>query len=326
MFIKALSLLALASIAHSHMHLYYPPTLKGDNNPNTQGDADPLLNYPYGCCGKEVPGPCKGHLDLLDTDEGKSVATWAAGEKANFTLSGAVIDTPTYNPEGGNHYGGSCQAGFSLDKGKTFKVASTWQGNCPLRHGGMDPSGQSFDFTVPADIPSGDVVFAWTWVNREQEFYMNCAVVSITGGNGETTEPPTTTAPANPPAPTQTDFAPPEDPAQYTLEGCTCACPSKEWTSQCSCECESPSAKRHIVERKALALHRRSLHNAAKLNAPTRRAEAMAFDERPDMLIEIDYSTASCHSVGSDTELKFPNPGPEEVTGDGEFPLAEPSC
>ncbi|KAF2799705.1 lytic polysaccharide monooxygenase, partial [Melanomma pulvis-pyrius CBS 109.77] len=299
-------LLALASVAHSHMHLFYPPTLKGDNNPHTQGSADPLLNYPYGCCGKEAPGPCKGHLDLLDTDEGKPVATWTAGEKANFTLSGAAItNTDAFNPVGGNHYGGSCQVGFSVDKGKTFKVATTWQGNCPLRHGGEDPSTQSFDFTVPADIPTGDVVFAWTWVNREKEFNMNCASVSIVGGNGETPAPPTTTTPAESPAPTETQYKSPNQPAQYTLEGCSCECPSEQWTSACSCQCESPSAK-------------------PKLNAPVRRTETVAFHSRPDMLLDIDFSTASCHSEGTDSELQFPNPGPEVVEGDGEYPLAEP--
>jgi hypothetical protein len=330
MFTKALSVLALASIASAHMHMHYPPTLKGDNNPNTQGDADPLLNYPYGCCGKEAPGPCKGHLDLLDTDEGKPVVTWEAGQKANFTLSGAAINTPTFNPEGGNHYGGSCQVGFSVDKGKTFKVATTWQGNCPLRNGGEDPSTQSFDFTVPADIPAGDVVFAWTWVNREQEFNMNCASVTISGGSGytpEEPEAPTTTKPAESPAPEETSsYSQPQEPAQYNLDSCSCECPSQEWTSQCSCQCDSPATKRHIVERKALQLHHRNLHNAAKLNAPIRRAETVAFNSRPDMLLEIDFSTARCHSTGDTTELKFPDPGPEVVEGDGEYPLAEPSC
>ncbi|KAF2715677.1 hypothetical protein K504DRAFT_446502 [Pleomassaria siparia CBS 279.74] len=325
------SLLALAGIAHSHMHLQYPPTLKGDNNPYTKGDADPLLNYPYGCCGKKAPGPCKGHLGLLDTDEGRPVATWAAGQKANFTLSGAVIKTPTFNPEGGNHYGGSCQAGFSVDKGKTFKVATTWQGNCPLRHNGQDPSKQVFDFTVPADIPTGDVVFAWTWVNREKEFNMGCSSVTITGDQDKTprlsTPPTTTTTPSNSSKPTQTDYPTPTNPpAEYKLQGCSCQCPDDFWTSQCSCQCPISTTKRHLVEREALQLHRRALHNKAKLDVPLRRAEAVAFNARPNMLLDIDFESASCHSQGKATELKFPNPGPDVVEGDGEYPLAEPSC
>jgi hypothetical protein len=168
MFTKAVIAFAAATLANAHMHLSFPPTLKGDNNPYTQGQADPYLNYPYGCCGQEQPGICRGHLDLLDTDEGKSVVTWEAGQKANFSLSGHSIQNTIDNVEGGNHYGGSCQVGFSVDKGKTFKVATTWQGNCPLRNEGEDPSNQVFDFHVPADTPSGDAVFAWVWVNREK--------------------------------------------------------------------------------------------------------------------------------------------------------------
>lgn len=61
----------------------------------------------------------------------------------------------------GNHYGGSCQVGFSIDKGKTFQVATSYEGNCPHRHGGMAPFGQTFNFTVPVDMPTGDAVFAW---------------------------------------------------------------------------------------------------------------------------------------------------------------------
>jgi hypothetical protein len=323
---KILALLTLASVASAHMHLYFPPTLRGDNNPYTHEDADPLLNYPYGCCGKEAPGPCKGHLDLLDTDEGKPVTAWAAGQKANFSLSGAIIKTPTFNPKGSNHYGGSCQVGFSINKGKTFKVATTWQGNCPLRHGGEDPSTQSFDFTVPSDIPAGDVIFAWTWVNREQEFNMNCAVVKITSSNNSMPESPTTTTPADSPIPTETYYSSPQQPTKYTLEDCTCECPTETLTSFCSCQCKSPTTKRHFVERKALQMHKRHLFNTAKLYAPMRRAEVVAFNSRPDMLLGIDFSTARCHSPGGNTELRFPNPGPDIVEGDGEYPLAEPSC
>jgi hypothetical protein len=118
---KVLSLLVLATVASAHMHLYFPPTLRGDNNPYTHGNADPLLNYPYGCCGIEAPGLCKGHLDLLNTEGGKPVITWAAGQKANFTLSGAVIKTPIFNPKGSNNYGRSCQVGFNGRSNSMFE-------------------------------------------------------------------------------------------------------------------------------------------------------------------------------------------------------------
>ncbi|KAJ2078342.1 hypothetical protein H4R24_004536 [Coemansia sp. RSA 988] len=41
-----------------------------------------------------------------------------------------------------------------------------------------------YTFDLPKDLPSSDkAIFAWTWVNASgnREFYMNCAVVSITG-------------------------------------------------------------------------------------------------------------------------------------------------
>lgn len=337
------------------MHLEWPPTLKGANNPFTQGDPDPYLNYNYGCCGREVPGPCKGHLDLLDTDEGKPVVTWSPGQKVNFTLSGSS----TTEVKGGTHYGGSCQFGFSTDGGKTFKVAATWNGNCPHRDGSIDPSTQSFDFTVPADLPSGDrVVAAWTWLNREKEFNMNCAVVTI-AGSGEAQDPgyqpasssaapkpsPTSStppkqssaSPSQPPAeptsqapqqPTQT-HSPPSQPtggAQYTLDGCTCACPYQTWSPACSCYgCKTPTTKR-LVQRKALELHKRHMQNAEKLNVPARRAEAVAWTSRPDMLIDIDFPGASCHSKGNPFELQFPDPGPDVIEGDGEYKLEPPDC
>ncbi|KAF2119950.1 hypothetical protein BDV96DRAFT_641816 [Lophiotrema nucula] len=323
----------MANVAFGHMHLYFPPTLKGDNNPFTQGDADPYLNFPYGCCGPEVKAitaPCKGHLDLLDTDEGKPVVTWAPGQKANFTLSGAAIKTSIENPEGGNHYGGSCQVGFSTDKGKTFKVAATWQGNCPLRNGGEDPAQQVFDFEVPADIASGNAVLAWTWINREKEFNMNCASVMISGdGNNDTPQDPVASSTA-PTAPTKTSNpnAQPTGNTQYTLEGCTCECPSNEWTSKCSCQCDSPSKskKRHIVERKVLALHRRNLEIAESLKNPIRRATAsVAFKDLPDMLLSIDTDGADCESPGNPFELQFPNPGTNVIPGDGEYELSKPT-
>ena len=325
---RALTLLALVAASQAHMHLYFPPTLKGDNNPFTvQGQADPLLNYPYGCCGKEVPGPCKGHLELLDTDEGKPTATWSAGQSANFSLSGQAIKSATENPLGGTHGGGSCQVGFSTDKGKTFKVVKTWNGNCPPHENeSRDPADQIFDFTVPADLPQGNAVFAWTWVNREKEFNMNCAAVSITSGNGNTQQPaPSATKPSTPSA-THSTAAQPT--GQYRLEGCTCYCPSQTFSTSCQCSnCESPVANRRDIERKALAMHKRELARSEKLNAPLRRAEAVAFNSRPDMLLSIDFTGSSCHSAGNPTELKFPNPGPdvEEKSGDDGYQLVEPS-
>lgn len=334
-------------MAMSHMHLEYPPTLKGDNNPFTEGTPDPYLNYNYGCCGREVPGTCKGHLDLLNTDEGRPVATWAPGQKVNFTLSGQPINIPgSTEKKGGTHYGGSCSVGFSTDQGKTFKTATTWNGNCPHRDGSIDPSTQSFDFTVPADIPSGErVVFLWQWINREKEYNENCASVTITGpanadkpdngapissGTGPKTSP--TSAASKQPTQTQSSATmpptqQPSSPAQYELDGCTCSCPSQTWSPSCTCyDCKISTTKRHLVERKALVLHKRHLRNVEKLNVPHRRAETVSWSSRPNMLLSIDFPGASCQSKGNPFELEFPNPGPDVVDGDGEYALAPPEC
>lgn len=357
---KTLTVLTLAGSAAAHMRLSFPPPLKADNNPNTL-DADPYLHYPYGCCGRKVPGRCNGHLDALKTDEGKPVVTWAPGQKVNFTLTGHKAETKVDNVVGGTHYGGSCQVGFSVDGGKTFKTAATWQGNCPLRDGTIDPSTQLFDFTVPADIPTGErQIFIWNWVNREKEKFETCASVTIAGGSGGNTEKPPESAPApsspaqtpsNVPAPSYTPAPPPSSsrngrpttsqaspPAaytntggapqsQYTLEGCSCSCPSQTWSPACSCyECDSAATKRHLVERKVLRMHRRALEHAAKLNVPHRRAESVPWSQRPDMLLDIDFAGAACKSKGNPSELQFPDPGPDVIKGDGEYKLAPPTC
>lgn len=164
--------LALSASAQAHMQLHYPPTFGAENNPHRTDPADKHLTYPYNCCGRKTVFPCNGYLDLLGTDQGRSVATWEAGSAQNFSLTGLTT-----------HWGGSCQAGFSTDQGKTWKVVNSYEGNCPHRDADTDnPDDNTFEFNVPADMPEGDHVFAWTWFNREQEFYMNCAAVTVTGG------------------------------------------------------------------------------------------------------------------------------------------------
>lgn len=321
MFTKPLALLALIGAAQAHMHLHYPPQLLGDNNPFTPpGEADPQLNYPYGCCGSTLKEICKGHLDLLDQPEGQPTATWAAGQAAYFSISGHRIDSPIENPVGGTHSGGSGQVGFSVDGGKTFKVTKTWNGNFPAHDNpSLDPEDHKYDFTVPADLPAGQAIFAWTWINREQEFNMNCAVVKITGGYGDAPEE----------SPEETEPEQPTTPSQFTLQGCTCSCPHKSWSEGCECyDCDSPTTKRRDVERKALALHKRNLQHAEQLNTPHRRTASVAFNARPDMALDIDMPGSVCVSPGDPAELKYPNPGPdvEEKPGNDGYGLAEPVC
>ncbi|KAI0506140.1 hypothetical protein F5B22DRAFT_480183 [Xylaria bambusicola] len=87
------------------------------------------------------------------------------------------------------HGGGSCQ--LALTKDTQPSASTSWQvilsieGGCPSKSGtGTD----EYDFTVPDSIEPGDYVFAWTWISKlsgTQEYYMNCAPVTITGGSGK---------------------------------------------------------------------------------------------------------------------------------------------
>jgi len=151
--------------ALAHMNMMSPPPLRHRDNPNTQNPM-PYYDFPLKSDGSDFP--CKGYLSALDTPEGKPVAAWAAGSQQSFALEGS-----------GTHYGGSCQLSLSYDRGKTFKVIKSYIGSCPHRINGGD---QTFNFKVPSEAPSGEVLFSWSWNNREREFFQNCAVITITGG------------------------------------------------------------------------------------------------------------------------------------------------
>ena len=155
-------LLATSAVtAWAHMSLWYPPPLGGslDANPLTT-QVDNKFNFPIRCCDSlgepTLPslGDCRGYLDLLDTDEGRPQVTWESGQDAYFQISDYTYDIAA---PGSNHYGGSCQVGFSVDKGQTWKVAASYHGNCPHC---QKAALQIFHFRVPLNIPSGLAVFA----------------------------------------------------------------------------------------------------------------------------------------------------------------------
>ncbi|VBB75972.1 Putative protein of unknown function [Podospora comata] len=96
------------------------------------------------------------------------------------------------------HGGGSCQVSITYDNPPTaasvWKVLHSIQGGCPARNqaGNILPDNaalegvDNYEYTIPADIPTGNATIAWTWVNKvgNREFYMNCAPVSIEGPEG----------------------------------------------------------------------------------------------------------------------------------------------
>jgi hypothetical protein len=289
--ISLLTLLSTINTVQGHMHLHYPPAFKSSNNPHRTTEADPFLDYPYNCCGRSDPLPCKGYLNLLGTLDGAPVVSWAAGSMQNFSLAGI-----------GNHYGGSCQVGFSVDSGTTFKVATSWEGNCPLRDGGESPEGQTFEFKVPEDTPKGDVVFAWTWINREQEFNMNCASVTITDGDKEPA-PDSITLPSSAPVVHQTTLVT-SFIAPVSTAAATATPSSSSYNSTDGGKPTQPFKAPYLV------------------NPRNSKAEHVAFNDRPDMLFA-DVKN-ECITPHTTAEVKYPHPGPDVVEGDGEYPLEMP--
>ncbi|XP_014558931.1 lytic polysaccharide monooxygenase [Bipolaris victoriae FI3] len=232
MYMKTLSVLALVGAAQAHMSLFYPPPLGGAPSINPQStEIDPEFNFPLGCCGPDggdsrpSPGPCRGHLDKFDTE--KASVTWQSGQDAYFQLTSFDYDKAA---PGGTHYGGSCQVGFSTDKGKSWKLAASYHGACPHATEDGSPEAQTFDFKVPTNMPEGDALFVWIWLNREHESFESCSKVHIGGGgSGDSTEPtkPSPSA-SQPEEPAYSATSPKETPHPETPQPETTQPPSYE--------------------------------------------------------------------------------------------------
>ncbi|KAK7557774.1 hypothetical protein IWX50DRAFT_191265 [Phyllosticta citricarpa] len=371
----------------AHMQLGYPPPFQAGNNPHKTGEGDSTYNAPMGCCGYNNTAICRGYLDLLGTPAGASVATWKAGSTATFSLTGEP--SAALNDLGDTHYGGSCQVGFSTDGGKTFRVAASYEGNCPHRKDSAN-SGQDFTFTVPQDMPDGDAVFAWTWINREQEFNMNCAAVTITDGTGaagnndaeqgaqqpavpsvvsepvyEPSSEPSYAA-SDPATPTedsqaQASAAPTEaaeaattvargvssashtpsnsqsSSGKYKLDWCQCTCDESTSTlnkeqaydaSGCTCQCwKAPTTTTSSKREVHMARHvhnRRGFADNKAAPIEGRDTTAVAWNSRPEIFVP-NPIWHDCHLPLTDSELSYPNPGPQVIKGDGEYPMKQPS-
>ncbi|KAK3717041.1 hypothetical protein LTR37_006096 [Vermiconidia calcicola] len=324
--------------ALAHMQLHYPPPFNASNNRHRTSLEDPYLQYPYDCCGPNArwENPCRGYLSLLGTPQGAPTASWEVGSPQAWNISGI-----------GNHYGGSCQVGFSTDKGETFRVAASYEGNCPHRRSGDGPEGQDFQFIVPDDLEPGVQVFAWIWHNREQEFNMNCAAVNITERTGPKPDRPLpeTSSPCShalessvlSPASAQTTTT---TTVYETEDDCLCTCedPSKLETCVCDCPKDQKPHERSMTTTTTTMLttstirsttyvnHPRNLHRALHSTAFTASPHSIPtlvpFKERPLMFIANDGK--GCWTPKSTAELKYPDPGPVVVSGDGEYPLELP--
>ncbi|KYK61272.1 extracellular protein [Drechmeria coniospora] len=164
---------ALAALVNGHMEMTDPPPLGSTFNPNTdEAFKDYNMRSPMNITGNDFP--CRKHHEFMGTPRGKPVASWIPGQSYSMTIAGSA-----------DHKGGSCQASVSLDRGKSFKVIQSYIGNCP-------PPGESkYDFTLPSDVPSGEMLFAWSWLNNmgNREMYMNCAVIDVKAGGKKRAAP-----------------------------------------------------------------------------------------------------------------------------------------
>ncbi|CEJ81804.1 hypothetical protein VHEMI01914 [[Torrubiella] hemipterigena] len=172
-----LAALGIVSAVQAHMEMTFPPPFRSKYNQYTT-DIDYSMTSPLEASGANFP--CKGYHSLYDTPQGRAVATWSPGQTVNFTLTGSAT-----------HNGGSCQASFSYDRGKTWTVVHSYIGQCPLK--------STWSLTLPNDTPAGDALFAWSWFNNlgNREMYMNCAHVVIKGGVTNEARAPAETLPGN---------------------------------------------------------------------------------------------------------------------------------
>lgn len=119
---------------------------------------------------------------------GGNTNTYALGSKQELAFTGSAV-----------HGGGSCQISISYDENPTkesqFKVIHSIEGGCTARDtpGNLPANSADFknpntyEFTIPKDLPAGKATIAWSWVNRigNREFYMNCGAVELTGEGGD---------------------------------------------------------------------------------------------------------------------------------------------
>ncbi|KAL4999163.1 hypothetical protein BDV10DRAFT_200795 [Aspergillus recurvatus] len=149
----------LASSAYGHIQMSKPYPIRSPLNQAASGEKDYSYTNPLSTSGSDYP--CKGYAD----DPFNSVATYSPGSTYDLELSGSAV-----------HGGGSCQIALSYDKGETFQVIHSMLGGCPIA--------KSYEFTIPADAPSGEALLAWSWFNKvgNREMYMNCAQVTVGSG------------------------------------------------------------------------------------------------------------------------------------------------
>lgn len=138
-------------------------------------------------------------------------------------------------------------------------------------------------------------------------------------------------------------------PSSYSLDNCVCTCASTSpissstvQGSDCTCTCNAAlTHKRHTHPHPRYAgrhhAHPRSSPlvagphvGAVRVGGAEKRKEkraegtvVVAFARRPQMLVADTGN--GCRSPKKTAELKYPDPGPDVVAGDGEYPLELPT-
>ena len=148
---------------------------------------------------------------------------------------------------------------------------------------------------------------------------MNCAAVTITAADGD--------LPANGSSPsTSIPASPSSSGSPYRLDQCSCTCMNattagtSDYTAEgCSCTCATQSSPARMPKR--AHMHKQLVHSSGP-SLQIRRG-VVAFEDRPVMLVTDTGN--GCSSPHTTAELKYPDPGPDVVTGDGAYPLALPS-
>lgn len=145
-------------------------------NPVPYGHPD---TFPLKASGDDYP--CKAVPYTIVT-----MNDWKVGSTQKLSFTGTAV-----------HHGGSCQISVTTDKEPTknskFKVIYSIEGGCPSNlpdnypPGGPNYNGY-FPFTVPPELPNGQMTMAWSWMNKvgNREFYMNCAPITVSGGATDT--------------------------------------------------------------------------------------------------------------------------------------------
>jgi hypothetical protein len=151
MFAKSITLatatmLVMAPLsARAHMIIANPVPF---GNPN---------NSPLDVSGSDFP--CKAVPYTVNT-----MNDWPVGSQQTLSFTGTAV-----------HGGGSCQLSVTTDKEPTkesiWKVIYSIEGGCPAAvEGNLDENGPNLDgtfpFTVPPELPNGEMTFAWTWFNK----------------------------------------------------------------------------------------------------------------------------------------------------------------